>query len=332
MARPKQTKHDSDRTPRSGARARGRSGNPAKAGAAPTVARGPATAADWIAGARLRTLPLAIAPVALGTGAGAVAIPDGNWYPERALLALVVALALQIGVNFANDYSDGVRGTDAHRVGPARLTGSGAVKPRHVLIVAMAFFALAAVAGLVLTIMMREWWFLAVGAAAIVAAWFYTGGKRPYGYAGFGELFVFVFFGLVATAGSAFVQSRWVNLEAWLGGVGVGLLACAVLMANNLRDVAQDKVAGKRTLAVLVGPVVGRILFAVFMLVPFVFVGFWALLYPTATLLLFALLAAVPACIIVIWGRTPRELITALQLASLTALVYGVGLGLVFAL
>lgn len=331
VARPKQNK-TSDRDPRPSARTHGRSGNPAKAATAPQAARGPVTAADWIAGARLRTLPLAIAPVALGTGAGAVAIADGNWYPERALLALIVALALQIGVNYANDYSDGVRGTDDHRVGPARLTGSGAVAPKRVLAVALAFFALAAIAGLVLTVMMQEWWFLAVGAVAIVAAWFYTGGKRPYGYSGFGELFVFVFFGIVATAGSAFVQSRWVNLEAWLGGVGVGLLACAVLMANNLRDVAQDKLAGKRTLAVLIGPLAGRILFAVFMLVPFALVGFWSLLYPTATLLLFALLAAVPACVIVLWGKTPRELITALQLASLTALVYGVGLGLVFAL
>ena len=312
--------------------ARGRSGNPAKAAAAPAAARGPATAADWVAGARLRTLPLAIAPVALGTGAGVVAIPDGPWHPARALLALVVALALQIAVNYANDYSDGVRGTDEHRVGPARLTGSGAAKPKQVLAVALSFFALAAIAGLALTVATGQWWMLAVGAAAIVAAWFYTGGRRPYGYAGLGEVFVFVFFGLVATAGSAFVQSLTVNLEAWLGGVGVGLLACAVLMANNLRDVDQDRAAGKRTLAVLIGPLAGRILFTVFMLVPFGFVAFFALLYPTALLVLFALLLAVPACVIVLWARTARELLLALQLASLTALAYGVGLGLAFAL
>ncbi|WP_350350031.1 1,4-dihydroxy-2-naphthoate polyprenyltransferase [Agromyces sp. G08B096] len=319
-------------SPRSGSRTRGRSGNPAKAAAAPTVARGPATASDWIAGARLRTLPLAISPVALGTGAGVVLLPDEPWHPVRALLALVVALALQIGVNYANDYSDGVRGTDDHRVGPARLTGSGAARPKQVLAVALAFFALAALAGLALTIITQQWWFLAVGAVAIVAAWFYTGGKRPYGYAGLGELVVFVFFGLVATVGSAYVQALAVNLEAILGGVGVGLIACAVLMANNLRDVEQDRLAGKRTLAVRIGPLAGRILFAVFMLVPFGLVAFFALLYPAAVLVLFALLAAIPACIIVIWGRTPRELITALQLASLTSLVYGIGLGLVFAL
>src|SRR5687768_2051841 len=301
-----------------------RSGNPAKKPASPAAVRGPATAADWVAGARLRTLPLAIAPVALGTGAGIVAIPDGSWHPARAALALVVALALQIAVNYANDYSDGVRGTDDHRVGPARLTGSGAAKPKHVLAVALSFFALAAIAGLALTIVTGQWWMLAVGAVAIAAAWFYTGGKHPYGYYGLGELFVFVFFGIVATAGSAYVQSLTVNFEAWLGGVGAGLLACAVLMANNLRDVEQDRAARKRTLAVLVGPLAGRILFTIFMLVPFGIVGFFALLYPTAVLVLFALLAALPACVIVLWGTTTRELLIVLQLASLTALAYGV--------
>lgn len=319
-------------TPSKGGTARRRPGNPAKKSVPPSVAPKPATAADWVAGARLRTLPLAIAPVALGTGAGIVAIPDGAWHPARAALALVVALALQIGVNYANDYSDGVRGTDDNRVGPARLTGSGAARPRHVLAVALSFFALAALAGLALTVVTGQWWLLAVGAVAIVAAWFYTGGKRPYGYYGLGELFVFVFFGLVATAGSAFVQALTVNLEAWLGGVGVGLLACAVLMANNLRDVAQDKIARKRTLAVLVGPLVGRILFVLFMLAPFAIAGFWALLYPSALLVQFALLAALPACVIVLTAKTAREFIIALQLASLTALVYGVGLGLAFAL
>ena len=330
MARPKPQRTNPDDV-RNGS-THGRSGNPAKAANGPTARRGPATAADWVAGARLRTLPLAIAPVALGTGAGIVAIPDGPWHPARALLALVVALALQIAVNYANDYSDGVRGTDDHRVGPARLTGSGAAKPKHVLAVALSFFALAAIAGLALTVVTGQWWMLAVGAVAIVAAWFYTGGKHPYGYYGLGELVVFVFFGIVATAGSAYVQALTVNLEAWLGGVGAGLLACAVLMANNLRDVEQDRAARKRTLAVLVGPLAGRILFTVFMLVPFGIVGFFALFYPTALLVLFALLAALPACAIVLWGKTPRELLTALQLASLTALAYGVGLGLVFAL
>ena len=320
--------------PAKGRTNRGRSGNPARAAVAPTAHRGPLTWRDWVGGARLRTLPLAISPVALGTGAGVVAASylDEPFHPWRFVLALVVALALQIGVNYANDYSDGIRGTDAHRVGPARLTGSGLVAPKRVLAVALTFFAIAAVAGLALVVITQQWWLLAVGAVAIVAAWFYTGGKRPYGYYGLGELFVFVFFGLVATAGSAYVQALTVNLEAWTGGAGVGLIACAVLMANNLRDIDQDRAAGKRTLSVLVGKLASRILFAVFMLLPFGVVVFWAFLYPPAWLVLFALLAAIPACIIVGWSRTPRELILALQLASFTSLAYGIGLGLVFAL
>ncbi|WP_394554277.1 1,4-dihydroxy-2-naphthoate polyprenyltransferase [Agromyces sp. MMS24-JH15] len=332
MARPRsRRKNPADAPDRRKAQTYGRSGNPAKAEVAPAAARGPITARDWIAGARLRTLPLAISPVVLGTGAGVVAIPDGPWHPWRFVLALVVALALQVGVNYANDYSDGIRGTDAHRVGPARLTGSGLVDPKRVLWTAVAFFAIAGLAGLALAVVTQQWWLVAVGVVAIVAAWFYTGGKHPYGYAGLGEVFVFVFFGLVATAGSAFVQALTVNLEAWTGGAGVGLIACAVLMANNLRDVEQDRAARKRTLAVLVGPTAGRVLFCVFLLLPFVLVGFWALLYPTAILVLFALLAALPACLIVITGRTPRDLILALQLASLVSLAYGVGLGLAFA-
>ena len=288
-----------------------------------------ATPAQWLEGARPRTLPAAVSPVLVGTG---VAVFEHHAVWWKALLALVVAVALQVAVNYANDYSDGVRGTDEHRVGPARLTGSGAAKPRQVLAVSLSFFAIAALAGLALVIVTQQWWLLAVGAVAMVAAWFYTGGRHPYGYYGLGELFVFVFFGLVATAGSAYVQALTVNFEAWVGGVGAGLIACAVLMANNLRDVTQDKAAGKRTLAVLVGPLAGRILFAVFMLVPFGIVAFFALLYPTAWLVMFGLLLAVPASAIVLWAKTPRELLLALQLASFTALIYGVGLGLAFGL
>lgn len=293
-----------------------------------------ATAVDWVAAARLRTLPLAIAPVALGTGIG---IFEGGqqlaWRPVNAVLALIVALALQIGVNYANDYSDGVRGTDAYRVGPKRLTGSGAAQASSVRTVAFSFFGLAAIAGLVLVLLTAQWWLLAVGALAIAAAWFYTGGKRPYGYAGLGELMVFVFFGLVATAGSALVQSDvlW-SQSAMIGGAGVGLMACAVLMANNLRDREQDALAGKRTLAVLLGNVGSRIAFAVFMLLPFVAVWFLSLVIPAVGLAYFVLLMAVPAAIIVGWAKTPRELIWALQLASLSALGYGVLIGAAFAL
>ena len=292
----------------------------------------PAAAADWVSGARLRTLPLAIAPVALGTGAAIVANGAGAFHPAPALLALMVALCLQIGVNYANDYSDGIRGTDTHRVGPARLTGSGAASARAVLSVALAFFALAALAGLALVILTQQWWLLLVGAAAIAAAWLYTGGKKPYGYYGLGELFVFVFFGLVATLGTTYVQAGTVNTESWLSGIAIGLIACAVLMVNNLRDIVPDKAAGKRTLAVLIGNVASRVVFCVLLLAPFLVVGFFTIFYPLAYFTFFVLLLAVPACLITVTAKTPRELVLALQLTSVAALAYGVLLGLAFAL
>ncbi len=284
---------------------------------------------DWIGGARLRTLPLAIAPVALGTASTASGFlpAEHGWHWVRALLALAVAVCLQIGVNYANDYSDGVRGTDKYRVGPSRLTGSGAAKPRTVRAVAFVFFGLGAVAGLILVLLTQQWWLIAVGAACIVAAYFYTGGKRPYGYYGLGEVFVFVFFGIVATAGTTYTQIGTVSPESWVSGVAAGLLACAVLMVNNIRDLEQDRLAKKRTLAVLLGNRASRIVFAVFVLVPFVILVFFVLLYPLAPLVYFALLAAIPAIVITLTGKTAPEFIVALQLTSLTALVFGLGLG-----
>ncbi|NQX26254.1 1,4-dihydroxy-2-naphthoate polyprenyltransferase [Microbacteriaceae bacterium VKM Ac-2854] len=285
----------------------------------------PAGPREWIGGARLRTLPLAIAPVLIGTGATQVS--DEGWHWVRALLCLVVSLALQIGVNYANDYSDGVRGTDKNRVGPSRLTGSGAAEPRQVLTVALSFFGVAAVAGVVLTVLSQQWWFLAVGAAAIAAAWFYTGGKRPYGYSGLGELFVFVFFGLVATVGTTYVQIGAANQEAWLGGTAAGLFACAVLMVNNIRDIPSDRVSGKRTLAVRVGPTVSKALFSIFTIVPFGISTILALFYPFAWLAYFVLLAILPAILITLTAKTAKELILALQLTSLAGLAYAVILG-----
>ncbi|MCX7520687.1 1,4-dihydroxy-2-naphthoate polyprenyltransferase [Microbacterium sp. STN6] len=290
----------------------------------------PATAADWIAGARLRTLPLAIAPVLIGTGASVVAIGGDTWHWVRALACLAVALLLQIGVNFANDYSDGVRGTDANRVGPSRLTGSGRANARTVLIVALAFFALAALVGLALVIRTEQWWLLIVGAAAIAAAWFYTGGKRPYGYFGLGELFVFAFFGIVATAGTTFLLAGRVNLEGWLGGVAAGFLACAVLIANNLRDIEPDRLSGKRTLTVLIGARASRVLYCVLVVLAYLIVAFFALFYPFAWLTFFTLLAAIPAALIVVTAKTSRELILALQLTSIVGLANGAFLCIAF--
>lgn len=219
-----------------------------------------ATAADWVEGARLRTLPAAIAPVVIGT---AVASWFDGLNGGRALLALVVALALQVGVNFANDYSDGIRGTDADRVGPVRLVGSGLASPRAVRVAAWVCFGIAGCAGLILVILTQAWWLLALGIVCVVAAWFYTGGRRPYGYAGWGEVVVFVFFGLVATCGTTYVQLGSVPAAAWWGGVMCGSLASAILVANNLRDRAGDEATGKRTLAVRLGETATRRLYVV---------------------------------------------------------------------
>jgi len=299
---------------------RRRPGAPAKA----AERRPKAGVGGWIGAARPRTLPLAIAPVALGTGAAwGQRLPGDYWL---ALLALAGALLLQVGVNFANDYSDGVRGTDRYRVGPSRLTASGAAKPRTVLVVAVVCFALAAIAGLVIVVLTQQWWLLAVGAAAIAAAWFYTGGKRPYGYAGFGEIAVFLFFGLAATAGTSFVIAGVVPAESWLCAVAIGAIASAVLVVNNLRDIEQDREAGKRTLSVRIGARGSRILFGVLMAVPFLVVGYLGLFYPLAPLVFLVLLLAVPAVVITATARTARELILALSLTGITALVYGLGL------
>lgn len=313
-------------TPKSKKRKGGRPG-----GRSPVPVAAKATLRDWIGGARIRTLPLAISPVALGTAAAYAAEAFEAWHWVRALLCLAVALGLQIGVNFANDYSDGVRGTDARRVGPARLTGSGAATPKTVLAVALVFFALAAAAGVVLVVLSEQYWLLAVGAACLLAAWFYTGGKHPYGYYGLGELFVFVFFGVVATAGTTFVQVGLVNLESWISGVAAGLLASAVLISNNLRDLDQDRMAGKRTLTVLIGSLASRILFTVFTLVPFVLLMFFVLFYENAYFVYFDLLLAVPAIIIVLTAKTSKEFLLVLKLSSLTALVFGVGLAITIA-
>ncbi len=213
-----------------------------------------ATATQWVSASRPRTLPAAVAPILVGAGAG-YAIHQFSWW--KTLLALVVSLALQVGVNYANDYSDGIRGTDEVRVGPMRLVGSGAARPQQVKFAAFACFGIAGIAGLVLAAS-TTWWLVPFGVAAVAAAWFYTGGPKPYGYAGFGEVFVFLFFGLLAVLGTTYVNSRHITPSSVAAAIGIGLLACALLMINNLRDVSTDADSGKRTLAVLLGDRLAR--------------------------------------------------------------------------
>jgi 1,4-dihydroxy-2-naphthoate polyprenyltransferase len=208
----------------------------------------------WIVGARVKTLPAAVAPVLIGTSYA----EKINW--GNALLALLVSLFLQIAVNFANDYSDGVRGTDTHRIGPVRLVASGLASASSVKRAALISCLIAAIAGLVLAVNISPW-LLAVGAAAIWAAWGYTGGKKPYGYFGFGELSVFIFFGLVATVGSYYIQTEQFNWQIFLLSMPVGTLSCAILAINNLRDLPQDKLVGKRTMAVRIGEKNTRVFF-----------------------------------------------------------------------
>ncbi|MDO5617485.1 1,4-dihydroxy-2-naphthoate polyprenyltransferase [Kocuria sp.] len=218
-----------------------------------------ATAAQWIEGARLRTLPMALAPIIAGTAAA-----QSMWSANLSLafLAFLVALFLQVGVNYANDYSDGIKGTDDNRVGPLRLVGSKAATPKQVLYAALGCFLAAAVAGLVLIVLSRQWWFIVIGISAVFAAWGYTGGKRPYGYRGWGDIAVFVYFGLVAVLGTTITQAGKLNLDAWIAAIATGLFACALLMVNNIRDIPGDREVGKRTLAVRLGNHHARVVFA----------------------------------------------------------------------
>jgi 1,4-dihydroxy-2-naphthoate octaprenyltransferase len=279
-----------------------------------------ATVGQWLQGARPRTLPAAVAPVAAGTGAaGAVDALD----PGRALLALLVAVALQVGVNYANDYSDGVRGTDAERTGPLRLVGSGLASPGSVRAAALVSFGVAAVIGLVLAAL-TTWWLLLVGAAAIVAAWFYTGGSRPYGYRGLGEVSVFVFFGLVATVGTTYVQAERVTATSVLLGVGCGAFACAILVANNLRDLEGDKRVGKVTLAVRLGDRRTRWLYVALMATPYVVLVPVIAWYPAAFVALVTSGAAILAVRKVLRGARGPELVTVLKETGQALLAYGV--------
>ncbi len=283
----------------------------------------------WVAGARPRTLPAALAPILAGIASAIHALdgPVDARFWGIALLCFAVALALQVGVNYANDYSDGIRGTDDDRVGPTRLVASGLARPSAVKAAAFISFALAAVAGLAVVIITGHWWLLAVGAAAIVAAWFYTGGSHPYGYLGLGELFVFVFFGLVATVGTTFVLHGSAPAWSWVAATSIGALASALLVVNNLRDVETDTRSGKRTLATKLGDGATRRFYVALVVVAVAGVVVFASL--TTWWALVALLACGVLVLPVrdlLLGARGRALIGTLQATGMAEL--GVGLGL----
>ncbi|MEV2220753.1 1,4-dihydroxy-2-naphthoate polyprenyltransferase [Nocardia vinacea] len=277
-----------------------------------------ATAAQWIEGARPRTLPNAIAPVLAGTGAAA-SIDGAVWW--KAVLALLVSLALIIGVNYANDYSDGIRGTDDVRVGPLRLVGQKLASPAAVKNAAIISLAIGAVFGLVLVIA-TAWWLLLVGVACLAGAWFYTGGSKPYGYSGFGELAVFVFFGLIGVLGTEFVQAERIEWAGLVLAIGVGAFSSAVLVANNLRDIPTDTESGKVTLAVKLGDPRTRTLHLALLLVPFIATLLLVVRTPWALVGLVAVPLAVRANAPVRSGKGGLELIPALRDSGLALLAW----------
>jgi len=278
-----------------------------------------ATAAQWLEGARPRTLPMAFAPVIIGS---ASAFGLGSFIPLNAALAALVSVLLQVGVNYANDYSDGIRGTDTGRVGPLRLTGSGVAQPRQVKLAAFACFGLAMLAGLALVILSEAWLLLLVGLGCIAAAWGYTGGKNPYGYLGLGDVFVFVFFGLVATLGTTYTQADQLSGAAWIGAVSTGLIAVALLMANNVRDIPTDSAVGKKTLAVRLGDTAARtsyvIMLSAAILLPLLLSGD----YPWVLLVLLLLPAGLTPSRIMLKGEQRAGLIPVLKQTSLINLAF----------
>lgn len=275
----------------------------------------------WVAGARPRTLVAAVVPVAVGAVCGSL-LSAQSVDSALVLLALVVSLALQVGVNYANDYSDGVRGTDKNRVGPLRLVASGLAEPAAVKRAAFAMFAVAALAGLVIAAN-TSWWLIVLGAASIAAAWLYTGGPRPYGYAGFGELFVFTFFGLVATVGTTYAATSRFFPWVLLPGSAVGILAVQLLVINNLRDIPTDIESGKRTLAVRMGDASTRQLYAGLSATFFILVVVMSLRFRGAVLALLAIPTALKPLLQVRRGTSGAELVKVLSGTALTQLVAG---------
>ncbi len=278
-----------------------------------------ATLRDWVAAARPRTLPAAVVPVAVGV---AVAHAAGRVVWWRALLALLVSLAIQVGTNYSNDYSDGIRGTDEARVGPTRLVASGLAAPARVRLAAFAAFGLAALLGLAVALATSPW-LLLVGAASIASGWLYTGGPRPYGYAGLGEAFVFVFFGLVAVVGTTYVASGELPALAYVAAVPVGLVAVALLVVNNLRDIPTDRRSGKRTLAVMLGERATRRLYAGTVGLGVLCTAAAALWRPWALLGLAAALPAARPVRRVLGGADGRDLVPVLGMTGAAQIVLG---------
>ncbi|MFL6140770.1 MAG: 1,4-dihydroxy-2-naphthoate polyprenyltransferase [Labedaea sp.] len=288
-----------------------------------------ATITQWVAGARVRTLPNSVAPVLVGAGAAAAI---GGFSVAWSVLALIVALALQVGVNYANDYSDGVRGTDAERVGPLRLVGSGVARPGQVRAAAFACFAVAAVAGLVLVAATGRWWLVLIGVASIAGAWFYTGGSRPYGYSGWGEAAVFLFFGPVAVLGTLYVQTGRLTWPGAAAAVALGAFSSAVLVANNLRDVPTDRVAGKVTLAVRLGEQRTRTVYCGLVAVPFAITVLAAFGNPWLLAGLLAAPVVAGSVRRVAGGAAGPALIPVLRDTALAMLVWGASTALALAL
>ena len=274
---------------------------------------------QWIAGARPKTLPAAIAPVIVGT-----AFAGYNAQLTNFLLALIVGVALQVGVNYANDYSDGIKGTDNDRIGPMRLVGSGAASPESVKRAAYLSFSLAAVAGLILSAR-TNWLLILIGALAIIAAWTYTGGRKPYGYFALGEVAVFIFFGLVATIGTDYIQVLDLNILSIFAGCMAGCFATAVLLINNIRDIDTDKASNKKTLAARIGRKPALVIFALLLLAPFVLLTPFWLVAPATFIVNLLLIPVVIIILIATSAKTPKELILALQLTSYTSLLFAIG-------
>jgi 1,4-dihydroxy-2-naphthoate polyprenyltransferase len=284
----------------------------------------------WIAGSRPMTLPLSVGAVILGIGCAVPLLPKSSAHTlPLMLLCLLVAIALQVGVNFANDYSDGVKGTDAKRKGPLRLVGSGLVAPKRVLAAALISFGIAALAGLSIVLITHIWWLLIVGLFCIIAAWFYTGGKHPYGYKPFGEVAVLVFFGIVPTALTAYVLTGVISTETLIAGISAGLFSAAVLLSNNIRDRENDKKQQKNTLAVVAGERAARIIYTICLLLPFLGLIYFVIKTPATILVMAVLPLIIVPTLQLFWSaRTTPDWIAVLKRTLLSALVFELALAL----